>query len=214
MALLLQGGDALLLQSGDGLLLQADSEPVEPPVEPPTTPAPYVPATLVEWERFVSCAPESQREYRTIEVWHPQIGAPLYFVENYRDVLLTLEPDAPRYAGEEILFSAATLKVSEPAERQDSEQALSIFVGESGGIVHDMIEKINGEGFFEQVSIVYRKYYSGNLTIPAVPPLYLSASAVEFGGPDSVSITAEDADLAQKRAGILYTVEKFPGLRD
>ena len=149
-----------------------------------------------------------------LEVWHPQIGGALYFVSNYRDVALTLEPDAPRYAGQEILFKAATLNITEPSEREDSEQVLSIAVGGAGGTVNDIISKINGEGFFEQVSIVYRKYYSGNLTIPAVPPLYLSASAVEFDGPDTVAVSAEDADLAQKHSGILYTVERFPGLRD
>ena len=189
-------------------------EPPEPPVEPPATPAPYTPATLVEWERFVSCAPESQREYRTIEVWHPQLQGVFYFVSNYTDVALTLEPDAPRFPGETINFKASTLKITEPSEREDSEQAISIVMGNVDSTIHDMIDKINGSGFFSSVSIVYRKYYSGNLSLPAVPPLYLSASTVQFDGAETVAVTAEDADLAQKRSGILYTVEKFPGLRD
>lgn len=169
--------------------------------------------TLNEWERFVACAPEAQREYRTIEVWHPQLQGVFYFVSNYRDVTFTMEPDAPRFPGEAINFKASTLQITEPSEREDSEQTISIELGNVDSTVHDMIDKINGSGFFTPVSIVYRKYYSGNLTLPAVPPLYLSASGVQFNGPETIAIAAEDADLAQKRSGILYTVEKFPGLK-
>lgn len=171
-------------------------------------------ASLAAWERFVVNAPESQREYRTIEISHPQLDQVYRFVSNYKDLQATLESDAPRNPSELVTFRGVTLAITEPAERHDSEQALVVDFGNVDGTIHNILDQISGSGFFTQVDIVYRKYYSGDLTQPAVSPLYLFASKVSFEGPTTVSFTAEDTDLSQKRSGIIYTVEDFPGLRE
>lgn len=170
--------------------------------------------TLTEWQRFVANAPEAQREYRTLEIYHPQLDTVYRFVVNYCNKAFTLEEDAPRNAGESVEFEAATLNIVEPAEREDSEQALQVEIGNVDGRVNDIIEQISGVGFFTSVDVVYRKYYSGDLSGPAVPPLYLFASNLVFSGPTSVAFTAEDVDLSQKRAGEIYDPVNFPGLRD
>ncbi len=169
-------------------------------------------ATLAEWEKFVSNVPEAQREYRTLEVWHEAFSQPYRYVASYADESFPLETGAPRNAGQTVNFLASTLQITEPAERQDSEQSLAIVFGNVDGRIHEMLDLIKGAGYFTPAEVIYRKYYSGDRSNPVVSPLYLFASGVTFQGPTAVSVTAEEADLSQKRAGIIYTLELFPGL--
>ena len=172
-------------------------------------------ATITEYRRFLANEPEAQIEFRTIEIFHPQLSRVYRFVKANAGVLsFVLEDTAPRNAGETVEFTAATMAIVEPSERNDSEQILSVDFGNTDGIIHEIADQITGAGFFEQVSVVYRKYYSGDLSAPAASPLYLFASNLAFDGPTSVSFTAEDTDLSSKRAGSLYTFELFPGLRE
>jgi hypothetical protein len=172
-------------------------------------------ATIEAWKRFTASNPEAQREYRTIEVWHSQFSTVRRFVFNSSvDLSAGLESTAPRNAGATVVFQAATGTITEPAERQDSEQVLGVSFGSVDGTIHDILDQITGVGYFESVQVVYRKYYSGDLTEPAVDPLYLFASGLNFDGPAQVTFSAEDADLSQKRAGSLYTTEAFPGLAE
>lgn len=171
-------------------------------------------ATTGQWRRFVANAPEAQREYRTIEVWHPQFDTVRRFVANYCDITATLEQDAPRDPGLPVLFTAATLRITEPVERQDAEQALAVEFGNVDGAISELVDQIAGIGFLTGVDVVYRKYYSGDLERVAVPPLYLFAASLAFSGPTSVAFTAEDVDLSQKRSGRLYTPADFPGLQE
>jgi len=171
-------------------------------------------ATLEQWQRFVANVPEAQREYRTLEIWHPQLERVYRFVTNYFVLIATLEGDAPRDPGDDVVFTGSTLRIVEPAERQDVEQTLQVEFGNVDGTIHEITDQISGLGYFTGVEVVYRKYYSGDLSQPAVPPLYLYAAALAFSGPTSVSFTAEDVDLSQKRAGKLYTGELFAGLRE
>lgn len=171
-------------------------------------------AISAQWRRFVANVPEAQREYRTIEVWHPQFETVRRFVSNSCDLRATLEVGAPRDPGRVVPFTASTLRITEPAERQDAEQALAVEFGNVDGTISDIIDQITGAGFLTGVDVVYRKYYSGDLTRPAVPPLYLFAASLAFSGPTSVAFTAEDVDLSQKRAGRLYTPADFPGLQE
>lgn len=171
-------------------------------------------ATLEEWKKFTVGAPESQREYRTIEIWHPQLDQVYRFVSNYNDVDFILESSAPRNPGESVTFRGVSLSITEPAERQDSEQVLSVSFGNVDGTIHGIIDQITGSGFFDQIQIIYRKYYSGDLSAPALSPSTLFASNIAFDGPIQVSFNAEDVDLTQKRAGLNYIIEQFPGLKE
>ena len=168
--------------------------------------------SIDDYKRFLNGNPESQREYRTIEAWHPQWSQTYRFVKNYVDRDFTLESTAPRNPNELVTFEGVTLNITEPAEREDAEQVLSISFGNVDGLVYDMIDQISGSGYLSQVEIVYRKYYSGDTTQPASTPLYLFLSGVDFEGPTRVVMTAEDVDLTQKRSGSIYTTTAFPGL--
>lgn len=168
-------------------------------------------ATIQEYDRFVAGIPEAEREYRTLELYHPSLNKVYRFVRNSIDVSFNLESSAPRNAGELVAFSRATMSITEPSEREDSEQILSVSFGNVGGIMHEILDQISGYGLFQQMEVVYRKYFSGVTTEPAATPLYLFASTLGFTG-ESVTFVAEDANLSQKRSGRQYTIETFPGL--
>lgn len=170
--------------------------------------------TSADWKRFVANMPESAREYRTLELWHPQFSTVTRFVSNSCDVQFGIEQGAPRDPGDMVNFRAITVDIVEPAEREDSEQVLQVNAGTVDGTVQELARQIKGLGYFTPVEVIYRKYYSSDLTKPATPPLYLFANNLVFNGPETARFTAADVDLAQKRAGEIYTPQLFPGLRD
>ena len=167
-------------------------------------------ATIDQYKRFVASEPEAQIEYRTIELYHPQFSQTYRFVNTYNNITATLESNAPRDSGD-VLFEAATFKVEEPSERNDNDQILTVTAGIQDGKIREMVDSISGTGFLDQINVVYRVYYSGDLTQPAKTPLYLYASGINFDN-QKASFTAEDTDLNTKRSGVLYTTEFFPGL--
>lgn len=169
--------------------------------------------TLAEWRQFVTNVPEAQREYRTIEIYHPNLDQIYRFVKNTFDIAATLEAGAPWNPTETPVFRGVALDITEPAEQEDATQTLAVKFGNVDSTIQDILEQVQGSGYFTPVSVVYRKYYSSTLDRPAVPPLYLSAATVAYNGPRSVSFVAEDADLSQKRSGEVYDGEHFPGLR-
>lgn len=168
-------------------------------------------ATVDEHSRFLVSVPEGVREYRAIELWHPQFLRVQRFVKNYIDVTLPLESNAPRNAGEQVNFQAATVNIIEPSERQDGEQILQLNFGNVDGRIHDLIDSVTGQGYLTPIEVIYRKYVSTDLSQPAVPPVTLFASSIAFQG-TSATFNAEDSDLSQKRSGGVYSLELFPGL--
>lgn len=171
-------------------------------------------ATLEEYKRFVANEPEAQREIRTLELWHPDFSQVYRFANEYNDFTGTLESTAPRNSGEEVTFTAATLLIKEPSERGDTDQVISVTVGATDDVLAEMLDSITGTGYLSQIEVIYRKYYSGDVSQPAVPALYLYASGVNFDNATSATLTVEDTDLAVKRSGALYTLEEFPGLSE
>lgn len=169
-------------------------------------------ATLEEYQKFIANEPESQREIRTIEAYHPQFSKVERFANNYTPLTAGIEAGAPRNAGEMVTYEAATLQIEDPAERNDTDQVLSISMGATDDRLNDILNQISGSGYLQPVEIVYRKYYSNDLSVPATPPLYVYMSAVTYENADSATITAEDADLATKRSGAIYTIEDYQGL--
>lgn len=169
-------------------------------------------ASLDEYKKFVNSAPEAQREYRTIELYHTDFSSTLRFVKDFQDINLTLEATAPRDPSTSVLFTALAMEVTEPGENGQVEQILSIGLGAVGSEVNDQLNQITESGSLTPVELIYRKFYSGDLTSPVVV-LSLSVADVSFKGYDNVSFTGEDVDFAIKRAGELYTIERFPGLK-
>lgn len=169
-------------------------------------------ASSDEYKKFVNSAPEAQREYRTIELYHPDFSSTLRFVKDFQDISLTLEATAPRNPSTSVLFTAIAMELTEPGENGQVEQVLSVGLGAVGNEVNDQLNQITEAGSLTPVELIYRKFYSGDLSSPVVV-LSLSIADVSFKSYDNVSFTGEDVDFATKRAGELYTIERFPGLK-
>jgi len=168
-------------------------------------------ASLEEFKKFAASAPEAQREFRTIEMFHPDFSSVLRFVKDFEDVNLTLESTAPRDPSTSVLFTALAMEINEPGENGQIEQVLGVGLGAVGNEVNDQIDLITENGSLIPIELIYRKYYSGDLTEPVLV-LSLSVADVSFKSYEQVSFTGEDTDFAIKKAGELYTLERFPGL--
>jgi len=166
-----------------------------------------------EYEKFLASAPEAQREYRTIEIYHSQLSQTFRLVKDYVNRTFMLESDAPRDPSTLQTFTAVSMELTEPSENLDAEQILTVNLGTVGSEIQEELNAINGDGLFEPIQIVYRKYYSGSLNEPVLI-LKLSISDVNFDSYTQVTLTCQDLDISNKSSGKLYTLEDFPGLAD
>jgi len=158
-------------------------------------------ATITAFKQFLASAPEAQREIRTIQIDHTDLSQSYYYAQDYND-----------FVAEGVTYLAASLVITEPAERNDSEQNLQISMGAVSDELQGIIDQITDQGFMNELTITYRKYYSGDLTQPAVTPTILYGSSISFDNSNQVSFVAEDTDLTNKRSGQLYTLSLFPGI--
>lgn len=169
---------------------------------------------VADYKRFLASAVETEREIRTIEIYHPSFSQPSRFVQDWVSLSYTLEATAPRNASQLVPFLAIAMRIQEPSETTDAEQNLVINLGGVGSDVKSKIENaFSGTGYLTPVEVIYRKYYSGDTSQPAMPPVYLYANDIVFENNTSVAITASDDDLQNKRCGQLYTLERFPSLK-
>jgi len=163
------------------------------------------------YKKFLASAPIEQREFRTIELYHPSFLSILRFVQDTQDQTLTLEATAPRDPSLPTVFTAISMVIEEPQETQDADPVLTVNLGGVGAEVQDQVDLIIGEEVLTPIECIYRKFYSGDLSAPVVV-LSLSVSTIRFEGYTKVAFTAEDIDFANKISGELYTIERFPML--
>jgi len=170
-------------------------------------------ASLTEYKQWVQSEPESWIEYKTVEIFHPQLSQVYRFVNKRDDFTGTLEAGAPRDPSTPVLFTNSGLQINDPAEREDNDQVLDVQFQNIDGVVQNMLDQISGQGFLSEVEIIYRKFYSGDTSEPASPPLYLSASVLNFRSSREAGFSAEDTDMTTKRVGTFYFTETYPGLK-
>jgi hypothetical protein len=166
----------------------------------------------VAYRRFLANAPYSQRELRTIELYHPAFNQVYRFVREQEDQQLALEASAPRNAGETVTFTALAMQITEPGEEANADPVLIVQLGAVGGEVNAELDGFTPSDFLTEVEIVYRKYFSGDLSEPAVI-ISETVTGLTFTGADQVGFTGEGVDLTNKRAGRVYTLEEFPALK-
>lgn len=170
-------------------------------------------AAIDDYEIFLASKPSEQREFRTLEYFHPDFITPLRLVQDFVDQSFLLELTAPIDPFTVQEFIAIPMDVQEPSEDLEGTQILRASIGATNDLLQDKINLITPSNVFIPVQCNYRKYYSGNLTGPVLA-LYLSVTSIEFDGYSKNVIIAEDQDFASKSSGELYTTERFPGLRN
>ncbi len=166
-------------------------------------------ASLDEYQKFLASAPQAQREYRTIEFYHPNAPTAVQrFVADYTDISLTLENTAPRQAGISVLFTAIPMKIIEPAEDSESDSVINIQLGLVNSLIQDWLKTIPVENNLTPIDVIYRKYYSGDLSEPVLV-LNSSVSSISFDGVNKNTIIAENTTLSSRKSGEIYTLERF-----
>ena len=163
------------------------------------------------YKRFLASVPTAQREYRTIEIFHPQFSGMLRFVQDKELVEFKLEATAPRGSRTIASFFPLSMEIKEPGETDQLDSALLVRLGAVGGEVFSELNRINGSGFFTPIEVIYRKYYSGSLANPMIV-MYLSAKNIVFEGYSTIMFNAEDLDLSNTQAGEFYLLSRFPQL--
>lgn len=174
-------------------------------------------ATFDEYKKFKVNKPEAQREFRTLEIFHSANGGVIRLVQDFNEYQGYLESSAPRNPGELVTFIPFTGEIIESQESNDAEQAISVNIADLNSEVQKYLDALDGIDWFEEIQVVYRKYWSGDNSQPAVPAQYLFATSPSFEVSDGdvpilTTFTASDVDLSQKRSGIIYDTRKFPGL--
>lgn len=163
------------------------------------------------FDKYLIQAPTAKREFRTIEIHHPDFTAPLRFVQDFFNQNLLLEADAPRNPGATVLFTALSMKIKEPGTTPNASPVLTVNLGAVGNEVQDQLDKIGDSGLFTPIEVIYRRYYEDDVTGPVLV-FNLSAATLNFESYSAVGFTATDIDFASRPAGEIYTLERFPGL--
>lgn len=157
--------------------------------------------TREDYKKFVTSAPATQREFRSLEIGPAGSNPAIFFVQDGID--RTLEGQ---------LYKASSMKITEPSESGDGDQVLTVNLGAVGNEVKDFIALITPSQRLTPVPLIYRKYYSGDLSAP-VQTLTLSVGTLSYDSYNAVSFTGEDTDFINKASGEIFTLSRFPGLR-
>lgn len=162
-------------------------------------------------ENFYRHAPETVRMIRTVEIYHPDIGIHRY-CEPYSNKTLTLESTAPRDASQAVTFTAVQLELNEPAEGLNKTSSFTASFPMAGTQISEIMDQI--DDYLTPIEFIYRKYVSTDLTEPGQTPSYSFVSAIAFDGDSNVTLTAATDNAAVRRTGAIYTLEKYPSLKD
>ena len=149
--------------------------------------------------------------YQTFEVHHPQMGT-RRFVRNQRLAkTFTLEPDAPRNAGQEVSFEPASGSISEVYQSNNPTSSIEVQLGRVGQRIKQELAKINGTGWLQPIEFIYRSYTSTDTSSPLNNPISLVIGNVSMNH-DVVSMTAEDDNPSGSIVAVKYFSDDFPGL--
>lgn len=165
-----------------------------------------------DYNVFLASAPEAVTERRTIEIYHPQFSQLYRFVNDRVGHEFTLESDAPRNPGETVYFEPSGMLVTEPNEKE-LDQQLTVTFGAFSAYVENEIANITGDGVFTPIQLIYRKYYTAGDDEPVLI-LNVSVASVQFDNYNQFAFAGQDSDFANKNNGEIYTLDRFPTLRD
>lgn len=149
--------------------------------------------------------------WSTIEFYSSAIGIKRY-VNEFADKTFTIEFDAPRNAGESVLFTAVAFTADDPAQSNDPRISINITIERIGSTLKDAIKNTTGFGGFEPIEVIVRRYLSDDTSAP-VQVFYLYARNLTMDG-RAVSIVASDENPLTQGISTIATPKRFEGLID
>ena len=150
-------------------------------------------------------APNDRVILETLQISHPTLGTPLYFVRDRQSWDLTLEDDSV------VTFQPIPFRFILPTPDTNGGQEMQLAIDNIEPDVPDFIESLAGDP--SPVEIRYRPYLSDDPTTPQMDPpllLYLTEiqqTALEVSGRATFANMINARYLTQK-----YTRTRFPGL--
>lgn len=133
-------------------------------------------------------APAARAILETLELYHPEWPEAIRIVRDKQDLPATLEDDAPRNAGETVVFRALPVNViwpDESDEQKASSAKLSID-GVSSYVAQYLDASLET---LDPIQVILREYASDDLSGPCrTPPLILQLQNISL---NETTITAE-----------------------
>lgn len=154
----------------------------------------------------------------TYELWHPSMTAPVRVVVDEEPMLATLEGDAPRNAGEEVLFMASRVQVQRPEESDKAESPeISLRVDNVSGYVSDALrtarESTDPAIRDATWQLIERVYASDDTTAPHRLPVFkVTPIRVGIAGATAIFTAAYRDSANTGIPAISFTPEAYPGL--
>lgn len=166
---------------------------------------------MIDYTSYFVQKPADVSRIRTVELYNPDFGT-LRLVNGFTDRQLALESGAPRNSGETVDFQAIDLSWPDPSMDESATISVNVTFSRVGTRARELVKTITPEGGLRGIEVVLREYFSDNLTAPQAV-FYLYSPAITISGP-SVSLQASDTNPALQNTADVYTLNRFPGLRD
>ncbi len=163
-------------------------------------------------------APKGVVTYHTLEIWHPEFideagdPAPARVVLGNKDIVATLEADAPLDPGEAVVFRAVQFKLTlAPIELSPAPELEGALAAVAIDIVKNLDRAVSDSN---KIVLRYRPYLSTDLSTPRMlpPPTYDLSQAIAAGGTQMKFRARNGIDLRGNFPKLLYTAAGFPGL--
>lgn len=154
---------------------------------------------------------QRKRLYKTLEIFHPDIGVTRLVSGRIDPKDFTLESGAPRNAGQTVTFTGGSFEWSQPDQNESYVQT-DIQLGRIASQIKQQLKLIRGQGRAKPADVVLREYIAGEESAPAYA-LRLFVSTITLTQEGAVIRAAQDnpADLPVHR---LFTPDDFPGLAE
>lgn len=160
----------------------------------------------------MAVAPITRAMLYTVELWHPQLTAPVRIVADHAELVAALEQDAPVDGGDTVRFVALPIGIQLP-EESDSAAAPSIEVwidGVSSTVAGELDACVET---LDPIRMIVRVYASDDLTGPAqLPPLVMDVVDVALDE-TRVTVAAAYSDPANRAfPAKTYSQAEYAGL--
>lgn len=148
-------------------------------------------------------------QFECVEISHPNFSKVYRFVRNNTDGLtVTLETAATA------TFDYVPIKISQNEMVDDLDYGFKFELGDVGELLPLELDRIAAnDGFLIKPVLKYRTYRSDNLANVMFGPIVLEVTELSFNK-TGVVFDAKAPELNTSRTGEIYTIARFPGLRD
>lgn len=148
-------------------------------------------------------------QFECVEISHPNFSKVYRFVRNHTDGLtVTLETAAV------VTFDYVPIKISQNEMVDDLDYGFKLELGDVGELLPLELDRIAAnDGFMVKPTLKYRTHRSDDLATVMFGPINLEVTELAFNK-TGVVFEAKAPELNTNKTGEIYTISRFPTLRD